>query len=215
MVPRSLKAPSAPRIPPGIEPRALTSLRAFDCLETCRLDGCDLSKQKAERVAFDAVRVEGGTMAESRLSKLRWTDVACARTDLSTVVWEEAKLTTVEFRDCRMTGAILPDAELDGVRFVGCHMAYASFSGAKFRQVSFSSCRLDESIFTGAKLMGTSFFDCELGGVDLEGATLKDVDVSTSRLSQVKVGVKDLRGLIVSREQAAALAALLGLVVRP
>jgi hypothetical protein len=43
---------------------------------------------------------------------------------------------------------------------------------------------------------------------------LKDADVSTSRLSEVKVGVKDLRGLVVSREQAAALAMLLGLVVR-
>jgi uncharacterized protein YjbI with pentapeptide repeats len=213
-VPRPTKAPPGPRIPSDIEPRAVASLRTFDNLETCRLDGCDLSKQSAERVAFDGVRVEGGTMAESRLSRLLWTDVACARTDLSTVVWEEAKLTRVEFRDCRMTGAILPDAELDGVRFLGCHLAYASFTGSTFRQVSFEACRLDESIFSGANLSGTVFVDCELRGVDLEGANLKDADVSTSRLTEVKVGVKDLRGLIVSREQAAALATLLGLVVR-
>jgi len=124
-------------MPPDLEPRALTSLRAFDSVEACRLDGCDLSKQRSERVAFDAVRVEGGTMAESRLSKLRWTDVVCARTDLSTVIWEEARMTRVELRECRMTGAILPDAELEGVRFIGCHLAYASFTGSKFRQVSF------------------------------------------------------------------------------
>jgi hypothetical protein len=44
-------------------------------------------------------------MAKSRLSKLRWTDVACARCDLSTVVWEEAKFTRVEVRECQIRTA--------------------------------------------------------------------------------------------------------------
>ena len=186
----------------------------MDTIERCRIEGCDLAKQVAERVAFDAVQLEGGTMAESRLPRLRWTDVACRRTDLSTGVWEGAKLLRVELRDCRVTGALFADAELDGVRFVGCHLGYASFSGVRCRQVSFESCRLDESVFARAHLVGTSFLDCELDGIDLEGASLKDVDVSTSRLSDIKVGVKDLRGLVVSRAQASVLAALLGLVVR-
>ena len=190
------------------------SLRSFDSLEACHLTGCDLSKQTADRVAFEGVRVDGGTFAESRLPRLRWSDVACLRTDLSTVVWTEAKLTRVEIRDCRMTGAILEGAELDAVRFVGCHLGYASFERARLRHVSFESCRLDESVFTGGSLLGTAFLDCELRGIDLEGASLKDADVSTSRLTDVKVGVKDLRGLVVNREQASVLAALLGLVVR-
>ena len=93
---RPPRAPPAPRIAADLEARALTAVRSFDCLEECRVEACDLAKQVAERVAFDAVRVDGGTMAESRLPKLRWTDVACVRTDLSAIVWEEAKLTRVE-----------------------------------------------------------------------------------------------------------------------
>jgi hypothetical protein len=83
---RPPKPPPAPRIPADVETRAAMSLRSFDSLEACRLEGCDLSKQVADRVAFEGVRVEGGTMAESRLPRLRWSDVACIRTDLSTVV---------------------------------------------------------------------------------------------------------------------------------
>jgi len=211
---RAPKAPTAPNLPSDLALRAVTSVRAFDTVEECRIEECDLGGQVAQKVVFDTVRIERGTMAASKLAKLRWSDVVCARCDLSTVVWNESKLSRVELRDCRLTGATFTDSELEDVRFVGCHLGYATFARARFRQVTFEACRLDEAHFGSANLQGTSFQDCELRGVDLEGASLKDVDVTTSRLGELKVGLKDLKGLIVNREQAASLASMLGLVVR-
>jgi uncharacterized protein YjbI with pentapeptide repeats len=183
-------------------------------LEGVRLDGCDLAKRHGSRMRLDSVRWIGGALSESKVAELSWLDVECERCDLCLVEWPAAKLTRVVFRDCRATGARWSEAELEDVRFVGCQLECASFAGARFRRVSFEQCRLRDADFGGADLAGTIFGDCELHGVDLLGAKLAGADVHTSSLREVRIDARDMRGLVVSREQAAVLAQLLGLVVR-
>lgn len=204
----------APVLPGQLNPRVLGALADGDSIEHCRLDGCSLAEVAATQVRFDAVRLAGGTLGASALGHLRWLDVACERCDLSMIVWPAAKLTRVEVRGCRMTGAKLEEGELESVRFVECHLDYASFAETRFRQVTFESCRLEEVDFRGADLTGTTFVSCELRGADLGRARLQGVDVSASRCPDIRVAAGDVRGLVVNREQAAALATLFGLVVR-
>jgi uncharacterized protein YjbI with pentapeptide repeats len=213
-MPPPVKALRAPVLPKHLDPRVITALAASDAIEQCRIDGCALGEIAAPRVRFDAVRIVGGTLAASKLAELAWIDVACERCDLSMIVWPGAKLTRVEVRGCRMTGAKLVEGELESVRFVDCQLDYAMFADTRFRQVTFESCRLEEADFRGADLTGTSFVSCELRGADLGRAKLQGADVSSSRCSEIRVAAGDVRGLVVSREQAAALAKLLGLVVR-
>ena len=204
----------APVLPVHLDPRAFTTIADGDSIEQCRVDGCALAQVAAAQVRFDTVRLVGGTLGASELRHLRWLDVACERCDLSMIVWPGAKLTRVEVRGSRMTGAKLEEGELESVRFVDCHLDYASFAETRFRQVTFESCRLEEADFRGADLTGTSFVSCELRGADLGRAKLQGADVSSSRCPDLRVSAGDVRGLVVNREQAAALATLFGLVVR-
>ncbi len=213
-MPPTVKALRAPVLPRDLEPRSLPKLASLDVVEQCRIEGCALAEAKAERARFDTVRLVGGTLGASKLTQLTWIDVLCERGDLSMVAWQGAKLTRVEVRGSRMTGAKLVEGELDSVRFIDCHLDYATFTSTRFRQVSFESCRLEEADFRGADLTGTSFVDCELRGADLGRAKLQGADVSSSRIGDIHVGPGDVRGLVVNREQAAALAKLFGLVVR-
>jgi uncharacterized protein YjbI with pentapeptide repeats len=207
------KAVKKPILPAGLEARAIESLDGLD-LEACRVEACALAQARAEHVRFDGVHVVGGTLAGAKLTRLTWLDVLCERADLSMVDWPAAKLTRVEIRDCRVTGAKLEESELVDVRFVGCQIDFGSFSGARLRQVSFEGCRLEEADFGGADLGAAAFVDCNLRGIDLTRARLQGVDVSASTLSEVRVGAADVRGLVVNRDQATALAQLFGLVVR-
>jgi uncharacterized protein YjbI with pentapeptide repeats len=203
----------APKIPGGMEPMDVAELDALD-LDRCRLDACALAKQSGDRIRFDAVRVVGGTMSETKLTRLSWLDVLCERCDLSLIEWPDAQWSRVEFRDCRFAGGKVEGAELDEVRFVECQLDYASFSGTRFRRVAFERCHLREATFALADLAGTAFLECNLLGIDLSGAKLHGADVSTSALSEVRVGASDVRGLVVNREQAAVLSQLFGLVIR-
>jgi uncharacterized protein YjbI with pentapeptide repeats len=203
----------APILPTELELRTLTSLDG-DELEKCLLDGCALSNQTGDRVRFDAVKVVGGTLSATKVTRLAWLDVLCHRCDLSMTDWPGAKLTRVEVRECRITGAKFVGGELDHVRFVDCQLDYASFSLARFREVSFEACRFNEADLSGADLAGTSFIRCDLKGADFTGAKLQRADVSSSSLSEIRIGAGDVRGLVVNREQATVLAQLFGLVVR-
>jgi uncharacterized protein YjbI with pentapeptide repeats len=197
----------------GLETTQVESLDGVD-LDQCRIDDGAFSKERGEQVRFDGVHVVGGTLSETRFTRLSWVDVLCERSDLSRIEWPEAKWTRVELRDCGATGASLTGGELESVRFVQCKLDYASFSGARFRHVSFERCRLIEVDFRAADLAGTTFVECDLQGVDLTGANLQGADVSTSTLNAVHVEARDVRGLVVNREQAAVLSQLFGLVLR-
>lgn len=209
----STKGFRAPILPNALEPAVLANLDDVD-LDRSRLEGCALAGERGDRVRFDAVRVAGGTVRESKVTRLSWLDVLCERCDLSMIEWPEAQWTRVEFRDCRLTGAKIEEAELDEVRFVECQLDYASFAGTRLKRVAFERCRLHEATFTSADLSGALFAQCHFEGVDLIGAKLQGADVSTSTLRGVRAGPGDVRGLIVNREQATVLSQLFGLVIR-
>jgi uncharacterized protein YjbI with pentapeptide repeats len=183
-------------------------------VEAARVEKCELGKRRAARARFEGVHISGGTLSETRIDAITWMDVVCERCDLSLAEWPGAKLARVELRDCRATGLRLVDAEIEDARFVGCQLDYAVFSGARLRRVAFEKCRFVDADFGGADLMGTIFDDCELASVELGGAKLGGVDVRTSRVRDVRVTTRDVRGLVVTRDQAATLAKLFGLDVR-
>jgi uncharacterized protein YjbI with pentapeptide repeats len=202
-----------PTLDRDLEPAALTDLEDAD-LDCVEIEGTALAKQSSHRVRFTSVRVVRADLSETKVAVLRWLDVECVRSQLSLVEWPEAKLARVVFRDSRATGARMEGAELEDVRFVGCQLDYAAFPGAKFSRVTFERCRLRNADFGASDLSGTMFLECDLHGVTFLGANLAKVDICTCSGSDVRIEAKDVRGLIVNSQQAAALARLFGLVVR-
>lgn len=203
-----------PTLPAQLEPRTLTGLAANAVIEECRLDRSALARSKASSVRFDGVHMVGVALDESELANLVWQDVVCERCNLSMVNWRGAKLTRAVVRGCRVTGGKLVEGELESVRVVDCQLDYVSFADTRFRRVVFETCQLREANFRGADLEGTGFVECDLHGADFAGAKLQGADVRTSKLDGVTVGAGEVRGLVVSRQQAADLARLFGLVVR-
>ncbi len=213
MPPAPKKALRAPILPKDLEDRTLESLDAVE-VDQAFLDAPALANQRGDHVRFDGVRIVGGSLASTKVTPMSFLDVVAERTDFSMIEWPSSKLTRVELRECRATGAKLLDGELTDVKFVACHLDYASFAKARLRQVTFEKCRLREADFSSADLAGTTFVDCEMEGVDFANAKFQAVDVSTSILGELRIGAGDVRGLVVNREQAVVLAQLFGLVVR-
>jgi uncharacterized protein YjbI with pentapeptide repeats len=208
------KAPRPPVLSTDLEPLVLAELTTRQSIEQRLVEAPSLAKQRAERVSFDGVRIVGGTLAESKLASVTWLDVVCERTDLSLVEWPNAELTRAEVSGCRGTGAKFLEGRLESVRFVECQLDYASFVDGRFRQVTFVSCRLREADFRGADLSGVVFDRCDLQGADFAGAKLVGTDVTTSEVAEIRIGVADVRGLVLGVEQTPLFARLFGLVVR-
>ena len=183
-------------------------------LEQCRLEEAAFASETGERVRFDGVHVVGGSLAETKLEFVTWVDVLCERCDLSMIDWPKAKLTRVEFRNCRATGAKVLEGQFEDVRFVDCHLEYATFPAARFAKVAFVRCRLKDADFSGADLSNAQFTECDLQTIDFTRAKLQGTDISGSEFREIRVGAGDVRGLVVNREQAVALSRLFGIVIR-
>ena len=97
-----------------------------------------------------------------------------------------------------------------------CTLSYAVFDRARLREVGFSGCdlsnaSLNECTWKGLQLDRTmlrsaSFLHTPLAGLDLTGCELDGIAVSDTNA--------ELRGAVVTMEQAAMLAKRLGLVIK-
>jgi uncharacterized protein YjbI with pentapeptide repeats len=202
-----------PLLNKNLAPTALADLNDVD-LDCAQISGGTLAKQSGERMRLDAVRLLDADLSETKVRALSWLDVECVRCQLSLSEWPQSAFTRVAVLDSRATGLRLEQAELQDVRFVGCQLDYAAFPGSKFARVTFEKCRLHHADFGDANLEGTVFAECDLQGAAFVGAKLANVDISTCSGTDLRIEARDVRGLIVNSQQAAALARLFGIVVR-
>ncbi|MEO8797460.1 MAG: pentapeptide repeat-containing protein [Polyangiaceae bacterium] len=184
----------APELPADVAPTKLGTLRSGEVVEAARIVGDTLDASKAANVSL--------------------VDVVLEKTSLGMLDWRGASLTRVVFAGCRITGGKLAEATLEDVRFVGCQLDYASFYRSRFARATFEGCQLREADFTGSDLRGVLFGECELERAIFTEAKLEGTDVSSSRIGSIVVRSTDVRGLVVSGDQASVLATVFGLVVR-
>ena len=105
-------------------------------------------------------------------------------------------------------------AHLEDVAFVRCKLDLSSLRGAKLRNVTFENCVLDDADVTAAEIRETRFDGCTLHRVLIDGVRMRSVDLRGSDLSALDPRQVELRGAVVTYEQALALAAALGLDIR-
>ena len=73
---------------------------------------------------------------------------------------------------------------------------------------------MQETALNSTTLKSVAFADCDLTRATIHQTPMKGVDLRTCRLDGLTVDIPDLRGMIVTQEQAAELALLLGLEIR-
>ena len=121
-------------------------------------------------------------------------------------------LNRVDLRDCSAPGLSLLQARLSQVSAAACDLSFANISETSIDHMALRDCRMREAAFQRAKLRHVSWADCDLTRIDVFGTSLAGIDVSTC-LFQAPVlsgDYRELRGLVVSPEQALSLATLLG-----
>jgi uncharacterized protein YjbI with pentapeptide repeats len=171
-----------------------------------RLHGIDLAGSTGARLSLVAARFDDA----------RLTDVAFEGCDLSGVQLAATILRRVEFRHCRLSGAVLADAQLNDVRFSGCRADDLYLNGAVGECVWFEACELQGSEWKDVRVADLRLHDCDLSGADLAGADLTGARLHGSTLAGVKHGER-LRGAVIDGGQlmpvALALFDALGIVV--
>ena len=143
-----------------------------------------------------------------------FVDTLLEQCDLSGCDLTELVSQRVKFRGCRMTGADLVHTVLRNTAFDACRMDYVNLSRSKMERVGFTDCSLREAALEECRLSRLTLDECDLGRATIHQTPMKGVDLRTCRMDALRIGLSDVRGMIVSGSQAVALAALMGLEVK-
>ncbi|MCM3748624.1 pentapeptide repeat-containing protein [Paenibacillus pasadenensis] len=203
-----------PRLPGELS--ELTLPAAFgtrEMFESGLVEEQRIEELEASRVVFDGVKFRHVTFSSVKLQEIELTDVVFEKCDLSNVDLSGAVIHRAEFRSCKMLGVDLSDCTLRNILFEDCLLDYANFRASTAKGIVYADSSMNSSDFGMSKLSKTEFHRCKLDRAQL-GTELKGIDLSDCEFNSLAARPEDLRGCIISREQAFIVAGIFGLVVK-
>lgn len=111
----------------------------------------------------------------------------------------------------------MSESTLYQLLFSGCKAQYINLSQGKFRYVCFDDDDLRSGGLDSCKLEQVEFVKCNLMEAEFHRTPLSGINFTDSNITNLRVTAlveNELRGAVVSPQQALELAYLLGIVVR-
>lgn len=203
-----------PTISPQLSEGKAPLLTTEATLEKLHFAAEDLVGLQAKNLSLDEVILEKIIAVQAGLEKLQLSDVIAKGCDWSGANCADASMIRMALTNCRGVGWDLNKSVLKNVVFKDCKLDMANFRFAKLTQVRFVDCSLAETDFQAAKLEHVEFQNCIFDRTEFAQSTIKDVDLRTSQLLEIK-GWQSLQGVTIDQTQlitvAPQLAAALGL----
>ncbi|WP_227011657.1 pentapeptide repeat-containing protein [Paenibacillus lutimineralis] len=205
--------------PPRVAPDELSLLElpgigSNDNYEMALVQDCVIEDQEANKATFDMVKFKNVLFSNTSLTGIELTDVIFEKCDLSNIDFSGAIIHRTEFRDCKMMGMNLTDATLRNVVLNHCLADYANFRFSNMKQVIIQDSFLRKADFGYSKWLKVEFYQADIDQAQLSDIDLNGIDLSDCAFNGLGVNVENLRGCIITREQAYVFANLFGLIIK-
>ncbi len=166
---------------------------------------------------FQSVTFDGCRFIECDLSKASFYECKFLHCDLSNCKLPDSYWKDCEMEGCKCKGIDLTNSTFKQTTFKDNSFVYGLFSECTFEGSRLSSCDLSNALFSQVALRRTTIFsECRLTRAELFKTSLKGIDLSDCDISGIALSdtFYELRGAEVSYDQAAELAALLGVKIK-
>lgn len=153
-----------------------------------------------EECAFRGVRLNASTHEASAF--LNCTFVDCNLFDSA-------------FHGCKLVGSRFERCSTRLLQVVGGDWSFVALPRADLRSVTLSGVRMREADLTGTRFDGATVTGVDLSGASLSRTSWTGCDLRGSDLSSLDPADAEVRGAVITWEQAVSVATSLGLDVRP
>ena len=170
---------------------------AYECA-----NGATFENAVFRRCLFEQVDLRDCTFRDVVFEDCRF--IGCAM--------DRSWLNRVDMRDCSAPGMSLLQARLAQVSALSTDLSYANLSETSIDRLSLGNCKLREAALQRVKLKRVRWDACDLTRIDVFGTPLAGIDVSGCAFAAPVLSgdFHELRGAVVSVEQALDVARLLG-----
>jgi fluoroquinolone resistance protein len=182
--------------------------------------GEDLSGHDHIRVALSDVEMTQASARAARFTECNFRDCTLNSTRFTDTAFLNCTFTRCSFFDahcieCKLVGSSFEHCRFGAFTCERGDWSLVALAGADLRRARFIGVRMREADLTGAKCAKALLRDLDLSGASLQRADLSGADLRGSELSSLDPLSAQLRGAIVDPDQTIAIAAALGLDVRP
>jgi uncharacterized protein YjbI with pentapeptide repeats len=179
-----------------------------------------LAGETHERVAFvdldlTEARCRGMTFTECTFRRARFNCSSHADGAFLNCAFVNCSFFDARLTDCKLVGSAFDRCTYDLMQVSGGNWSHVALPGADLSRATIRGARLREADLTGASFTGGTLRDADLSGALLRHAKLAGCDLRGSDLGALDPEEVELRGAIVTYEQALVIAVALGLDVRP
>lgn len=202
-----------PKIPSELAIIKIMDVDSNGSFDMGTIQDCVIENLEANKTIFDQIIFKNVTFTETALTGVELTDVIFEKCDLSNVNFSGAIIHRTEFKECKMIGIDLTDATLRNVLFDHCVADYATFRFTNTKQVIVQDSTLCKADFYHSKLNKIELYRSNIDQAQFSGTELNGIDLSDCEFNGLGVEVENLKGCIISREQAYVFVNLFGLIV--
>lgn len=202
-----------PDLPENLESLVISHVTNRSSYEMGRIESL-MGPVEAKHVRFDEIHVKNVNFEEAYLPFSSWTDVLFERCDLSNVDFSGGQFNRIEFRECKLAGTNFDEAVMRDVQWTDCQAPYSLFNLTELQDVRFDGCLLKGANFFEATVDNFQLGTSTIEDVQFTGTSLKNVDLSSCQFTHIHASEPDLRGAIISPEQAISFIELFGLKVK-
>lgn len=144
----------------------------------------------------------------------QFIDCILEQCDLSNADFTGSRFHRVRFDSVKAVGTTFNKSLWSYVRITGSNFCYTGFDQCKLNDCVFIETDFSDSVMSSSGFQQVTFQTLDFSSADLSDLTFDQLDLSSCQLQGVRLSPDHLRGLMVSMEQAVAIAELLGVKVK-
>jgi len=181
----------------------------------CKLfENCSIEGENAEKVSFKQVLFRNVDFKRTAFARVEFEDVRFENCDLSNMELGGAIIHRVEFDNCKMVGLKLSGAAIHNTAMDKCNCKYSNLRFSFCKRFEARDSILDSSDFQGSEMVDVRYEDTSMRHCQMSGTSLCGIDISTCAIEGIGIRMEDMKGAVVSPEQAVMFAAMMGLSVK-
>lgn len=170
-------------------------------------------KEELHNISFDNCVFEGCKFLAS-LDKCVFFNVRFTKCDFSNIIIMFSGIHSSLFASCNMIGTNICDSKIKKCELKDNNMRYITMSSvdlnnSKLIENNMVDGRLDQVMISEVELVKNDF-----SRMEIIGSPMKGVDVTSSKIDELRIAPEMVKGMIVNEVQAIELVSILGIVIK-
>lgn len=169
--------------------------------------------QKIRSISFDSCLFEECTFTEN-VEKCVFINTKFKKCDFSNIMIVETGIHSCLFNLCRMIGTNICDSKLAYSDFLENNMRYISLSETALDNTIIKDSMLADGSMDKLDLKDIEFDNNDFSKMEIRNTFMKGVDLSSSKIEELRISPECIYGMIVNQIQAIELISILGIVIK-